>query len=521
MSDSEEHVRRFKEALEPYIKPREQVNYIRRILALNLEANSPEGLIRRPLSLADGDGAATVSPSARGSHKEYLEALKANVEARQKFESLIKAQARPSPEHRPTTPTEATSFLSERIALLRLQKKRERLLVIKDHLDKLAEDPAASDSYLDPARVFKDVTPLPEVPQEIVSSMIAAHTSKPQDLKTQVANLEKVALRARVLCKQEEQLLAQARRNAESLPEVVSNGARLEALSATRNELINWIESELSNAAEDDPDGGAEAETDAGEPVDQASIDAKLLQVKKKYEQYVSSRRDLLDMLSQQPHQSSVPSLKPREAEEIVDDSEPPSDYLLTPYIEQLLALSRTQKAMISQKSHVGNALSKQAKDTCQSLGHLAEESQLLPAYPMKDSMRRRSGLQDELTGRGSGRPDIAQRIKPWAFAADSAKIASLEAVTEHVERGQISLEATMQSVEEMNKLLGQPGAQKPEEDTSKGDETEEDVWLAGASPQKEAGGRKHTVKGPTTVHGDPWSSLHGSLGLIGSDDVG
>jgi hypothetical protein len=307
------------------------------------------------------------------------------------------------------------------------------------------------------------------------------------------------------------------------LPEVVSNGAKMEALSATRNELINWIESELSNAAIDDQedDSGGKSEGNQPEQVDQASIDAKLEEVRAKYEKYVSSRKALLDMLEQGPQSSSIPSLKPQSLEETVEDNDPPTDYLLTPYIEQLLSLSRTQKAMIAQKSHVGNSLSKQAKDMCQSLGHLAEESQLLPAYPMKDSMRRRSGLQHELTGRGSGRPDIAQRIKPWVFAADSAKIACLEAVTEHVERGQISLGATMQSLEEINSLLGQHVPKKDETETPAGDETEDDVWLTGASPSKAAGGRKHTDKAPVRVPGDPWSKLHGSLGLIGSDNVG
>jgi hypothetical protein len=495
------------------------VTYIRRILALHLEANSPDALIRRPLSLAAGDADSIDTSSAKGVHHEYLEALKANADARRQFEVIVKASKTKEDGDPPSHQTEAPDLLSERIALLRMQRKRQRLLVIKDYLDQLGEDPAASSTYLDPARMLQDVPPLPEIPKEIVSSMVAAQTSAPQDLRSQAAALEKVALRARVLCKQEEQLLVQARRNAESLPEVVSNGAKMEALSATRNELINWIESELGNAAADEEEDGGERGSDGSnmQLVDQASIDAKLGEVKRKYEKYVTSRRKLLEILEQAPQASSAPSLKPQEVDEAIDATEPPTEYLLIPYIERLLVLSKAQKAMISQKSHVGNSLSKQAKDTCQSLGHLAEESQLLPAYPMKDSLRRRSGLQNELTGRGSGRPDIAQRIKPWAFAADSAKIASLEAVTEQVERGQISLGATMQSLDEIKGLLGQDVQQDVEKESSIGNETEEDVWLAGGSPSKGASGRKHTEKAPTKVAGDPWSKLHGSLGLIGS----
>ncbi|KAK0383144.1 hypothetical protein NLU13_9057 [Sarocladium strictum] len=520
MSDSSEYARRYRELLEPFIKPREQVVYIRRILALSLEANSPDALVRRPLSLADGDAESIDTSLAKGVHKDYLEALRANAEARREFDAAARGQQAEADAESPKQPMESSDFLTERISLLRLQRKRSRLLVIKNYLDSLAEDPAASSANLDPARMFKDVPSLPDIPKEIVSSMVAAQTSEPQDLRSQAANLEKIALRARVLCKQEEQLLAQARRNAESLPEVVSNGAKMEALSATRNELINWIEFELSHAAADDQEDerGSNAENSPTDHIDQAGIDIKLDEVKKKYEKYVSARQSLLEMLEQGPQSQSLPSLRPQQPDEAIENADAPTDYLLTPYIEQLLSLSRTQKSMITQKSYIGNSLSKQAKDTCQLLGRLAEESQLLPAYPMKDSMRRRSGLQHELTGKGSGRPDVAQRIKPWVFAADSAKIASLEAVTEHVERGQISLGATMQSLEEISGLLGQHPPDKNETEASVGNETEDDVWLAGGSPAKGTGGRKHSDKAPSRVPGDPWSRLHGSLGLIGSE---
>ncbi|KAH8177694.1 hypothetical protein LIA77_02776 [Sarocladium implicatum] len=523
MSAPNELASRFRETLEPYVKSRDQVSYIRRVIALHLESSSPHGLIKRPLSLAEGDPTSINVSSVRGTHKEYLDALRANAEARQKFDEVTRTQIPESGTERPSTPIESSDFLTQRLTLLQLQRKRDRLVVIKDHVDRLTEDPAASDTFLDPSRIFRDASPLPEVPREIVSSMVAAQASEPQDLKTQAAVLEKIALRAKVLCRQEEQLLAQARRNAEGLPEVISNSAKMEALGATRNELINWIETELSSTAAD----GEEAQQDStgdgspGKHVDQAGIDTQLAQIKHKYDKYVASRKVLLEMLGRDSHQSATPSLKPQEADETTKTFGPAAEYLLTPYIERLLALSRSQKAMISQKTHVGNSLSKQAKDTCQSLVHLAEESQLLPTYPMKDSMRRRSGLQHELSGNGSGRPDLATRIKPWVFAADSAKIASLEAVTEDVERGQISLEATEQSLREIKKLLGLHEPTNAKVDLPVGDETEDDVWLAGEGQVKVTSGRKHTEKSSVKILGDPWSGLHGNLGLIGADDAG
>lgn len=519
MSTAPEAIHRFQNGLEQYIKPREQVNYIRRVLALHLGYSAHDGPIKQPLSLADNWHEVGSTADVKGIHREYIEALNANADARRQFDRLLQADD-VEPKETLNLPTDRAALLEERIALLKLQKKRERLLAVQRHLDLLTQKPASASEFLNVDDILQGATALPSVPKEVVNSLVAEQSASQPDLSSRASQLEKNVLRAKLVLKQEEQLLRDARSRAKNKPDVVSNGARLEALNVTRNELINWIETELSNASTEE----AEEETDGAPPEngkledDQATVTTQLAQIKDKYAKYLASRKTLLALLSQRHQATSAPALQPPIAVNTSTAATPaPINHLLTPYIGALLSVSRKQKAAIAQKSHVKSTLSKQSRDSCQTLGHLAEESQLLPTHPMKDSMRRRSGLWNELTTKSSEHPDLSNRIRPWVFAADSAKIATLESVAETVEGGQVALENSMKAIQDINRLLGQD-EQQQDAAVGVGDATEDDVWL-NAGSGKPANARKHSEKEKDTQKRDIWSTLHGNLGLIGQED--
>lgn len=171
---------------------------------------------------------------------------------------------------------------------------------------------------------------------------------------------------------------------------------------------------------------------------------------------------------------------------------------------------------MITQKSHMNLALGLQSKDASQIIGHLAEESQLLPQYPLKGATRRRSGLGDEMVLTSSERGGLSGKIQPWVFAADSAKIATLETVAEKVEGGQIALENSMKTLQDIDHLLGldtEGQTEEPDEEPM-----EVDVWLNTGS-KTPASARKHTDKRDKRNSKDLWSNLHGNLGLLGHED--
>ncbi|KAH6898950.1 hypothetical protein B0T10DRAFT_474136 [Thelonectria olida] len=521
MANKNEVFDEFQRTLGPFIKPREQVNYIRRVLALHLGACSHDGPIKQPLPLKDSSHDVIVGPELKGIQREYIEALKANVAARRKHADV--RQANPirwsSPEE---TTSNSVELVEERIALLKLQNKQNRVSAVQSYLDRLIEKPAASVEFLDPEDMFRHAPDLPSVPKEVVNNIIAQQSAGKPDLKGQIAQLEKTVLRAKLLLRREEQLLREARSNTQNMPDVISNGTKLDALNTTRNELITWMETELGKAsASEDVDGDADgiAKCQDRLAADNATINSQLGVIKDKYARYLSARRSLLETLAERPGASEPPVLKAYDThQQPRAGSDPtPSNYLLTPYIETLLSLSRNQKAMITQKSYMNSTLSKETKDACQVLSHIAEESQLLPQHPQSGSSRRRSGLGEVLLA--PERSGFTSRVQPWVNAADSAKIVTLEAVAEKVEEGQLALEHSMKALQEIDHLLGQDEEVGDQEDAGE-DTTETDFWM-NAGPKHPSNTRRHTEKKTMQKKSrDTWTGLHGSLGLIGHDDT-
>lgn len=519
MTDLPETIEKFQKTLNPFIKPREQVNYIRRILALHLGSSSHDGPIHQPASLANATHEVTLSPELRGVQREYVAALKANLDARRKYEEAVKVnedKASSSPE--PANPK--PDVLGDRIALLKLQDKQRRLAVVREYLDNLAQKPASSPGFLQVDQIFDGVPNLPNVPKEVLNSLVAENSGTKPDLKKQVAQLEKTVLRTKLLQRKEEQLLQESKTRSQAIPDVLSNGTRLQALTSTRTELINWIETELSKASGGE-EGGEDSISSAQHrdkmEADKTAVNDQLEAVKEKYVKYLDSRKHLLQEVSQRRDPSRPPILKPLETTNVSEESPRPSNYLLTLYIEALLAIQRKQKGMIAQKSHVNSTLGRQSKDAGQIIGHLADESQLLPQYPMKGAARRKSGFGDEMVLTASERGGLSGKMQPWVFAADSAKISTLETVAEKVESGQVALEESTKTLEDIDRLLGFD-QDKHHEETGE-EMTEDDVWLD-AGPQTPGRYRKHTEKKQDKKKPkDVWSNLHGNLGLLGPED--
>ncbi|OAA49463.1 hypothetical protein NOR_01386 [Metarhizium rileyi] len=501
----------FHKTLDSYIKPREQVNYIRRILALELGSYIGEGPIQQPLAFNNGPIDKDVGPELKGLHEEYIEALRANYLARQQFEKI--ANETTSNSITPAKPAQGStsSLLEEHLALLKLRRKHESLVTIQKYLDCLSEAPTGEQSAADVEKVLNGGKALPSVPSSVINSFVVEQSAGQPDVRSRVNQLDKIVLRTKLLLKQEDHQLAEARARCKTKPDV-SNGAKLFALNSTRNELITWIETELGKASteEDKSTSGDVGKTE----IDQAAITSQLQQIQDEYKEYVAARKALLQLMSQTPQ----PSLPPPEtttaafsSSESAEVESLPTNFLLTPHIEAIFNQFQHQKALITHKSYITASLSTRNRESCQLLGRLAEESQLLSAYPMKDTIRRRSGIPEIIAATPTDRPDITSRVKPWIFASDAAKISTLETVAEKVEAGQVALENSMEAIQQIEELLGldDERGQKDGMETA-----EDDMWLQG--PVK----KPPTKKRPSSNKGDPWARIHGNLGLIGHDNI-
>jgi hypothetical protein len=408
--------------------------------------------------------------------------------------------------------------LEEHLVRIKLQRKQERLRTVEKHIGLLIQKPAASATFLDPEDIFKDMQPLPDVPREIVEGLALGEATGKADLKNLINQLEKQVLRAKVLLKSEENLLDAVKRRSSVRPDNLTDHAKLVALNATRTDLINWMEAELSKVPGDEPNG-EEDENHGGTTqatVDSGQMDEQLACIRSKYAQYLAARKSLLQLVAQKPQPAMLPKTDLDTQQQHANPAPPAVTYLLTPYLERLLSLAREQKSLITQKSHLNITIAKQLKETVQMLDHLAEESNLLPSHPIPGTSRRNLGFGDALGA--SETLDSSSRVKPWVYAADSAKIATLEAVAEKIEEGQVALEGSMRVIQEIEQLLGRNPA---EEGGEKADVMDDDIWLAEDKPSASAGpARKHAKKESKVGNAtDLWAFLDGALGLLKAND--
>ncbi|CAN8099302.1 unnamed protein product [Discula destructiva] len=511
MSSAAETVQAIQKALGPYIRPREEAEHIRRILALNLRSCHEGGPQNSPLALAESD-CTIKTTDARGLQRDYLKALHANIKAQREYESVIQHQG--GIETKGANASERTDAgrLEEQVTFVKLRQKQERLQISEKYLDLLSQKPAASSDFMQPGEVFRGSAHLPAVPSTVVSSFTGDSSSTKTDLKALVDRLEKAVLRSKLLLKKEELLLEQVKARSTVSSGKVSDGVKLAALHATRNELITWMEAELAKAsAVDEP--APENSQWGGAQLDKAHMNEQLALIKDKYANYVAARKSLIQLVAQSPH----PSIRPSEETHSTARSEPPppapSTHLITPYIENMLSISHEQKASITQKSHFSSVLAKQTEETGKALALLGEESQLLPEHPVRSRQGHLGGHMSHKKGQ-----EIVNRVQPWISAADAAKLATLEAVAETLVQGQTALEASTKHLAEIDQLLGRSTGMR--EKSIDGDSTIDDIWLAETqSPQK---GSQASMKKKADAFNEPkdaWSLLDGNLGLINAED--
>ena len=518
---------KIQDALDQYIKPREQVNFIRRILAAHLASIFQEHLLKKPLALVECQAVPERETTTASLLEEYVREVAANTSAHRKFDELCTSQRNSDSctlDEDASSATESISPVQSRLQLLRLVQKRQRLETVSQCLDVLAGKPASGQDFLAVERVFHHSSKLPQVPADIMNSLVAEKNSQSSDLPRRVELLEESIVRSRLQLRNGLRSLqeAKARSNRRTMdPQNLT--ARFDALNETRAELISWVETELSKASPViqvrkpavDKDGSHDLQSEGSAYNHQKKF------IDSKYKRYVLTRQDLLRTLSSRPHQ--VSTLLPRpEVSNAPESTEPdPTEYLLIPCAERLAAATGDQKDIVSQSTHVRRSLVKQNEAAGKSLRYLAEESQLLPAFPLRDSMRRRSGIRIEMNIRSSELSEISSRIQPWIFAADSAKISMLETVAQAIEDGQVALERSVEASQEIDELFRPRNSQTSGAAQLGDDPSDEDLWLAAGTGDRAVPptpGRDKNVK--HQEEGDIWSVLHGNLGLLGQEDL-
>lgn len=513
-----ETVERIQTALEPHVRSREEVSHIRRVISLHLLSSYENG--PHPGALALSDTGCTIKSTAgvRGLQRDYLKALHANIKAKQDYEA---ARQLGQGNTATTTTLDSSGRLEEHITSIKLKRKQERLQAVEKYLELLGQKPAALPDFVRAEEIFKGSNRLPDVPKTVVSGFAVNNGSAKPDLKALVDRLEKAVLRSKLLLKKEEQLLEEVRSRSTATRKTMSDTAKLAALSATRDELISWMEAELGKAAHLDNSQHEGGDGQQQSTADKGHVQEQLAIVKGKYANYVAARKALVQLV-QQPARLEIQMKAPLKntlhtQSEVARTT--PSTHLITPHIEGLIKVGQDQRNSIAQKSHINTMFAKQTEETVRALDRLTEESQLIPNHPMTGAAKRNKGLGTNPPGNDIDK--LSDRVQPWVFAADTAKLATLEAVAERIEEGQVALERSTKSLAEVDQLLGR-NMSPEDESTADEDTTVDDIWLAeSASPRKGPAPKAHVRNKSNMAKEkvDIWSTLDGSVGLINAED--
>lgn len=500
-------VKHIQQGLEPYIRERQETSRVRKILAtfLSSQVLLDEASISPPLSLVNI--ATTIkSPSGgvRGVRKEYIRCVQANIKAQREYESvkldhrspIDNDKLRSHPSRGCDDPGEnLVSFLE----VIKLRRKHERLRVIQDYTDKLAQRPAAAVSHPDLNFVLKDMQSLPKVPQEVMNASGSRHDSEGTDIRLLVEHLEKSVLRAKLLLKKERKLLVKVKSGeaaADHCP--VRRCSRLEALGSARNDLINWIETELARAGENSEDSEEGQDRKIMEKKDKHYLESQPAMIQKRYMQYTKARQNLILTVITRL-EPPISTVSDAEAEQLHGEDKMAKTNALShityPYLDELALISNEQKFIIQQKSRVTISLAKQLKEAGQGLDRLAEESHLLPAHPIPSGSSRRRGpasFADEISN--SEKPNSSRRAQAWVFASDASTSASRDTILQSLEEGEKSTSDAQKFLMGIYELLG--------EEMSVGTRVQPG---------------EVTTKPETR---DIWSQLDGQLGAIKTDDM-
>ncbi|KAI0817483.1 hypothetical protein GGR55DRAFT_20628 [Xylaria sp. FL0064] len=507
-----------RKALERLLRPREELLAEKRAVAENLAESLGQKQLSSPIFLIDPDKPISPSEAAKERQREFIEAVQKNIKL-QKELSRLRTEHRAGvsaaiPAASSTRADAERRLLEEQLEFNRLEKERQRLDALKRYYDELSRQPAAAPDFLNPRTMFRDCAPFPELPKDLVEGFTKNEEAPHQEAQELLSRLRKATFREKLVLQHDQQRLEELKARHPNSPQNASPEAQIVALNAVKNSLVNWIESMLSKAGEGESEEADSSPNKKGEREDQ-DHEVQLAEIEKEYARHIELRKQIMASMSQLRKLKELPR-----PEKEVSESAPaiplsaypePQTYLLMPYLEKLQALSREQKGLVQEKAHINATIARQQQETNKTLRRLAQDSTLLSKHPQPKSEKSHSSLS---FAKATKSASVTEQIQPWLFAADSAKIATLEAVAEAVDKGQMSIEDAMQALDQVSMLQNKGPLQVPADggaSSAKGDvgstENSEKIEASG----ERRGEKKLTKDGQKSI----WSALDGNLGLI------
>jgi hypothetical protein len=469
-----------------------------------------------------------------GLRRQYLKEVQANIKARHDYQDLLAQRAGLDETGEDVANVgDGAARLETHLKLLQLRKRREEVRITRHYLEKLKETNPAKDGGLQfrQCPIDEDITTASlQTPLEIDDGSTSRDSTE-----ALMKKLERAVVRAKYQLEREERLLAEvkARHPKDSSADRDNDpGPRLNALAATRDELVRFLEEKMSSDSLDyDNSPHSTVENDAEPALDQEQVQEE---IQAEYEKYLTARKRLLDVastaLSAPGEPGSHDTISAKGAEVIDNRAGAPLPMTTQPVLsalpfisEQLLPLLGNQKANALQRSYLSKVLNTERGKALDSLELLADESHLLPAYPIMARQARFKNVVSALGGpkksdharvdTEENTDEMIKRAEAWTFAAEEASKAGDGFVMDKVNYGNERLDGAEGSLALLDKLLGKD-LQKLAAASYGGDET--DIWLEAAGAGASAGteNAQNRRARPIQQESGPWAGLNGTVGL-------
>ncbi|EAW18593.1 uncharacterized protein NFIA_085470 [Aspergillus fischeri NRRL 181] len=521
----------FARPLAPYIRTRQEALRIRQALTYYLrsqidfaedDSENPNCHSQSHLSLSVPQDAAVnvkrIPAELAGLRREYLQALQANLAARKEYHSLTEkiasAKERTKGSKTESPSIDPSSELQTYLRLLRDRRRHAKLQVFQHYLHELKErDSDISERIGDRASQGQQIVSLEETEEECKPTGRGADDG----IEGLVHKLERAVIRAKAQLDRERSLLDGLKSQLASDSTDVPPAVKVAALQRTRDELVQWVEEKLVSVGNADD---APVHDLSPEEIEEStrSVEDQKAEIAAQYIAYVEARKRLLDAASRACQPLTMPSTKPsRQSVDlgklaIGDRSSLDPLEVLSFTSENILPLSKAQRALALQKNYLSGLLTKQRSMTLRILNRLSDESHLLPEYPLLTLQPRFKHISSRHATSATGLPkpdEVVSLAESWAFASEAAATNEHQYVEERLVEGQEAATDAEHVLQEVYNMLNQD-LEETLRDPQSSEEDLNDIW---ASEARSTWSRTRGTRSQKQPRG-PWAKLNGQLGI-------
>ncbi|KAH9840432.1 hypothetical protein Tdes44962_MAKER01632 [Teratosphaeria destructans] len=402
------------DALEPFIKPREEVYQIRQELQKHVQRQLKS--IDVPLTAAnlttapEGDLTEFTSPPLTGVRRAYLKALQAHTAAQSRFESLKADLAKLNTEQNEPSASADDLVHESYLPLLRQRERQRRLLVLDRTFAQIdAAGKGVVDGHLDDI-VKQSAGELPTPPPSQPAS-----SSDKADVNTRILALKKAVLSAKRSVEDAQNGRVKHRPGSNTSSKS-STEVDVAGLQRALNELTGWMEHQLAVIGEADTaiPQSAHAIANTNGHVETAET-ASSERVEQLYEQYIAARQHLIETVNNPPPPDSESSPSSPVLERSTNsgtnsntNSRHAPAAVMLPYIASLTTHKQFESSLLQQSAYLRKVIHSAEEETQRLLSLKADESHLVHPGASR-------GVDWEVAGAEAGKATIdaaMQRLK-------------------------------------------------------------------------------------------------------------